>query len=73
MIDKIKSSIFNFDLILSIAINYHNIKFLTLRSLKYALTYLTTLYLAVYVFRIFRVLPILDITFKNPVSAILGG
>jgi hypothetical protein len=38
MIDKIKSSIFNSDLILSITINYHNIKSLTLGSLKYSLT-----------------------------------
>jgi hypothetical protein len=38
MIDKIKSGIFNSDLILSITINSHNIKSLTLGSLKYSLT-----------------------------------
>ena len=38
MIDKIKSSIFNSDFILSITINSHNIKSVTLRSLKYDLT-----------------------------------
>jgi hypothetical protein len=38
MIDKIQSGIFNSDLILSITINSHNIKSLTLRLLKYPLT-----------------------------------
>jgi hypothetical protein len=37
IIDKIKSDIFNSDLILSITINFHNIKSLTLRLLKYAI------------------------------------
>ena len=38
IIDKIKSNIFNSNLILSITINSHNIKSLALWSLKYALT-----------------------------------
>jgi hypothetical protein len=38
MIDKIKSGIFNYDLILSITINSHNIESLILGLLKYALT-----------------------------------
>jgi hypothetical protein len=41
MIDKIKSGIFNYDLILLVTINSHNIKSLTLGSLKYALTQLS--------------------------------
>ena len=40
-IDKIKSELNISDLILSITINSHNIKSLTLGSLKYALTCMT--------------------------------